>query len=761
MPTDNPRPGATQSLSSQLQKHPLALGLLGVLVIALLATLAWRVIFSPAKTPPALALETAAAETLKNRYGNLYTLAHLIPGPALDRPPPPPPAADAQPGSASPVSPVAPVAPAADGRVYYNATLTARLAGALYLPVDTADYIANELKLDTAAERKIAQIINGPGGARIRELAGIDPKADSLASTRLVRETARAGARIEFTARIDALRTDSGWQVNILSLTPAGPLPQGDTLDKFSGRLLDITRDSDVAALRRLAGHADETLRRVEAARDRHRAELAATAGRATAAALASLTPGTLHAGPATLPGQRATPGLCLEIVSLDRAASTLRATLRADGSWINARPLAGTFAYDTGSGLFTLALSAREGAPLHGAGGLVVAGEGAFNITLRLDAAGLSGDAGEWSCKLARVPDSARAATINAFGAAENALFEATRPGLVYRVRTADEDALLLRFRTQNRATGALTATIENTRDNWTRELQGSLAAGAARADGYPLRLLSTLDSAQAPVAPSIGLSLRPEAGDRLRGSIRMRDTHPVTLEIATDAHLAELDARARALAGQKNAAAARDAIDTTALLENMPAPTRPAAPVPAREQPPPAPLPEGGGASVWDADENAWKPLPTNKARVVRSTLQKVGGVFGSAVSLIKTRPEKQETGTLTFEGPDAPPAVAGRDVLLVFRGEFHTYEGTPAGIQPIEVTRLEIKNKGRKRVAELERLGEAAATFGNKSERTIIEQPENAPGAWLIRLQRTLPAGRYALHAPGHSFEFEVRK
>ncbi len=726
------QPQQTSTRRARLLR-PGSVAAIGAAAAIFLAILVWNFL-APAKTPPPSALETAAARALQSRYGSLYTLAQFIPGPAFDRPPPALAATSpVRPAGDNPASPFSPIvsAPAPDGRLHYNATLSARLSEALYVPVDAPAYIAHEMKLDTSAERKIEEIMRGPGGARIRELAGIDPNADSLASLRLIRETARAGARFEMLARIKAVRSASGWHVNIASLTPKTPLPEGETLDKFSGRLIDITRDSDRATLRRLVAQSDETLRRVETARERHRSELAANASRVIAASLARLTPGALYAGKATLPGQRVSPGVCLEIVSTDRAASTLRASLRAEISWIDARPLEGRYACDADTGIFTLTLSAREGIPLASAAGLVIADTKPFRLMLRLAADELSGDTGAWSCKLARIPDAGRAAMMAAFGAAEQKLLDATRPGLAYRVRSGDASDIILRFQTQDPATGSLTATIEDIPGLWKRELHGAIAASPARANGYHLRLLSVIDSAPPPAA----LSLRLEDGNVFKGSIRMHGTQNITVEPAGKRYLDEI--------AEARRAAAEEAVAISS-------PARPANPL---ER-----IPAAKGAFIWD--ETAWKALPSNNARVVRSTLQKVGGIWSAAVSLVRTRPEKQETGTLTFEGAGIPPSASGRNTLLVFRGAFTTNPGVPAGKFPIEVALLEIKANGRKRVAELNRLGDAAATFGKKAEPLAIERSEAEPDLYVIRVQRQLPAGRYALHAPGHSFEFEIK-
>jgi hypothetical protein len=138
------------------------------------------------------------------------------------------------------------------------------------------------MRLDTSAERKIEQILATPDAPRIRQLAGLNAPAGMLADTQLLRETARAATRYEFratlTARPDA-SAPSGWQLEIPTRTaqPQTPLPDGAPLSHHTARrLLDITRESDLAALRRHIAQNNDTLRRLEQARDRHQAELAA-----------------------------------------------------------------------------------------------------------------------------------------------------------------------------------------------------------------------------------------------------------------------------------------------------------------------------------------------------------------------------------------------------------------------------------------------------------------------------------------------------
>jgi hypothetical protein len=195
----------------------------------------------------------------------------------------------------------------------------------------------------------------------------------------------------------------------------------------------------------------------------------------------------------------------------------------------------------------------------------------------------------------------------------------------------------------------------------------------------------------------------------------------------------------------------------------------------------PDPDTLPPADGAYLWRS--GLWLPLPRNNARVVRSTLQKIGGLWGAALSLVKTRPDKQDTGTLVFDGAVEPPAASAADplIILAYRGPVKIHAGLPENRIPIEIAPLKIS--GRLRAAELARLGASAATFApNAVDATIVRHvatnttaatdtatptadaghpvtPTASASIYLIRINRALPPGRYALAAPDYPFEFEV--
>jgi len=765
--------GARGSLFAS-KRRLMALALIGggalLLVAAVVGIL---VFFSTPKTPPPAALQAAVAEKLAAIYGGRYTIAAFNPSPPEN-------------------------ANSADGafRYGYSATLAIRLADTLYEQVPAVDYIQNQMRLDTSAERKIEQILAGPGGARIRELAGLDDASDTLATTQLVRETARAGARYEIRATLTARRDTAspatgGWRVDVTALTSQTPLPGGEPLARLTGRrLLDITRESDLATIRRLVAQSNDALRRVEQARDRYNAALAAGIGRVTDTYLALLAPGTLFTGTATLPRPRAAViGMSLEIKTLNRDAARITALLRTDNSWNDARLLEGSCAYDIATNALILNLTAPAGPALISASGDVLSDGNVHLVQMRFSGAELigvspasapapgakpaAGFAIGWACRLARVPDSARDATLATLNANARKLADATRPGAVYRVQLgANAGAnlqipaeMLLRITASNPATRALAATLEDTASDWTRDLRGEADDNIFRAAGHPIRLASAdaADNAAANTAPPIALNLHFSATDArvLEGTLQplasaaapslpfaipdspTNGEIAVTLTPAGKQYLAQVAAQKSEILRQAAEQARLDHLATHPDLDT---------------------LPPADGAYLWRA--GTWLPLPRNGARVVHSTLQKIGGFFGAALSLVKTRSDKQDTGTLTFEGSVPPPATAAAQVIiLAYRGPMKTYAGTdtPAGRIPIEIAPLEIKNNGRLRTAELTRLGDSAATFGATAIDSTVERPETPAAAgniYLVRVTRTLSPGRYALAAPDQPFEFEVR-
>jgi len=152
-----------------------------------------------------------------------------------------------------------------------------------------------------------------------------------------------------------------------------------------------------------------------------------------------------------------------------------------------------------------------------------------------------------------------------------------------------------------------------------------------------------------------------------------------------------------------------------------------------------------------AWIWDGQAWRELPNNAARILDCPSGQCG---------------KQLTGTLTIDGYGAVPSAPGQNVLLACRSSFNlkTYKGLPEGESAFEVTRLEVKpGPGKKqliRTARLMRLGEAAATFGDKRELIAVQKSTNDSGIYhLIQVRTPLEPGRYALNLPDRAYEFEI--
>ena len=155
---------------------------------------------------------------------------------------------------------------------------------------------------------------------------------------------------------------------------------------------------------------------------------------------------------------------------------------------------------------------------------------------------------------------------------------------------------------------------------------------------------------------------------------------------------------------------------------------------------------------AWVWDGRE--WQHIHRNETRILHRPKEKDSG-------------SKQLVGTLWIDGTFALPAVSGQNVILLFRmeTEFKRFKGLPENETGFEVVKLDVKDGPRKgqliRTAQLQRLGEAAATFGAKREPITVQKLVRQDGVFhSVQVNRPLAPGRYALYLPDRAFEFAVR-
>ena len=157
---------------------------------------------------------------------------------------------------------------------------------------------------------------------------------------------------------------------------------------------------------------------------------------------------------------------------------------------------------------------------------------------------------------------------------------------------------------------------------------------------------------------------------------------------------------------------------------------------------------------AYAWVWKDQAWQLIPRNEARILYREEDKNSG-------------PKQLVGTLWIDGCYDVPVVSGQNVLLLFRKEtnFKRHAGLPENESGFEVVKLDVKDGPRKgqliRTAQLQRRGEAAATFGEKREPITVQKTERIDGVFhVVQVRRPLSPGRYALYLPDRAFEFEVR-
>jgi hypothetical protein len=452
-------------------------------------------------------------------------------------------------------SPVRPAGASRPGEAENLGRAVMKLPGARYEPVEARAYLADELKLDVSVPEKIERLLAGPGATRIQQLAGVDPRDNgSLGSLSLVREIAPAGARIEFDVTMSATLTNAGWRARVTESAPVAPAPGGRPLGEFDGRVLDVSRESDVEQIRRIVSRGDETLARLEKARAQFYAELEAggekalekVAGQfqtgafflgALAHASSGENPKSLNPESQTItgaeapqksadgagvaspsrPSSRPEPagdiadknvrapesggaedelGVSLEVTGVDAAERTLTALLRTENGWGDSRAMDGRFSSDPATGLPLLTLESDAARAARGAGPLV-GDEAALRLEFAAQADALTSRIAGWQGNLRLLADASRVSAIARLRAAEGRLRAEFAPGRIFLAGArpaADGGAheeFLLRI-TKLDTSGALEAALESVTNHWIRTVRGRLVANRHRAAGRPLRLES-----------------------------------------------------------------------------------------------------------------------------------------------------------------------------------------------------------------------------------------------------------------------------
>ncbi|OAM87738.1 hypothetical protein OH491_08090 [Termitidicoccus mucosus] len=513
------RPAARAAAVWRRIRNPRALAALGAALAVILVVVMSR---GPGKAPDAEVWRAAAAEFASEHGLALVSFSE---------------------------SPVRPAGATRPGEAENRGRAVTKLPGALYEPVEARAYLADELKLDVSVPEKIERLLAGPGATRIQQLAGVDPKDNgSLGSLSLVRETAPAGARIEFDVTMSATLTNAGWRAHVTGSAPVTAAPGGRPLGEFDGRVLDVSRESDVEQIRRIVSRGGETLARLEKARAQFYAELEAGGDRALEKVAGQFRAGAFFLGTLahdpsgenskspnhksqTITGAEASQwnagaagmsprpepagdiadknvrapenggaedelGVSVEVTGVNAAERTLTALLRTENGWSDSRAMTGRFSSDPATGLPLLTLESDAAQAARGAGPLV-GDEAALRLEFAAQADALTSRIAGWQGNLRLLADAARVSAIARLRAAEGRLraeFASGRVFLASARPTADGGAheeFLLRIKKLD-TNGALEAVLESATNHWTRTVRGGLVANRHRAAGRPLRLES-----------------------------------------------------------------------------------------------------------------------------------------------------------------------------------------------------------------------------------------------------------------------------
>ncbi len=152
-------------------------------------------------------------------------------------------------------------------------TATAELTEAHYVPVSVDQYLRQQ-GVDLQVYRKISNILNGKGGARIRELAGITDPPQDIHTVTLLKQTVASGQRNTYTGKIRAVRQSGQWQLVVIE----GPYaekaaPAGRLLADYGNNALALDVPDQAQKVANLISSATDTLQRLQQAQQQYRAE--------------------------------------------------------------------------------------------------------------------------------------------------------------------------------------------------------------------------------------------------------------------------------------------------------------------------------------------------------------------------------------------------------------------------------------------------------------------------------------------------------
>jgi hypothetical protein len=384
-----------------------------------------------------------------------------------------------------------------DGTVRVAFAATGATPEPLYQPIEAAQYFTQELKVDVGRLQELRQLLNGPGGARVRELAGNPTQPPDPLQAIILRETCAKGAPVKYHGVLGARKAAQGWTYELAEGQFDGEPPRGSLRATLGKTTFLIGAAKDQEALRELAALQSAYAAQLATARVKYEDELRAARAARRDHFLAVVHGGALFTGTATPRNGRDEPvPLYLELTEVGTTNRQVAALLRNDGGWSESRPFQGEWRSDPEAEHFTVVLSTRSGQAVRDGGPFLQVND-TWTVSFDVDAAGrLTGQTNAYDYVFTPVPADGVAKLKAELAASEHALLAATAADMVYvgaaiSKRTQASEPILLRFTQQKNAGALLNARLESPeREDWQRALNGNLQTNRYRADDLPVRL-------------------------------------------------------------------------------------------------------------------------------------------------------------------------------------------------------------------------------------------------------------------------------
>lgn len=556
-----------------------------------------------------------------------------------------------------------------------------------------------------------------------------------------LKEQTPKGQPVAFKVSYSAsLKSKKDWDVTV-TCTPDGPLPQGQLRANFSGDVLVVSELGADRAVRGLVEKQFAFDAQVAEAREKFRDELRRDREERIDRFALLVKPGRLFTGVATARDGLKVP-VSLEFATPPPGSRQLRALLRNDGGWPDAREFQGEWDVDASAERMAIELRSTAAESIPKAGPILSAN---LNWNLPLSTAADSGvadgQAAGCSYHFTAVAPADDAKVRAELQTSFQQCLDATAPNVLYQGSATSRkdyssEPVVLRFLRQENNGGLVTAVLISARDpSWRRHLRGTLIVSKYRSGGRPIRFEAvagrrlrrapdnSVFSSLLNVAPSFFL----EGGNLMGDDNNFHYTLAPMRQEEQDAHRARNNA-----------------------YESPAYPTQP------------------GAYALRDGE---WIPLPVNGVKIVKGIKGVANQISAFFSSLTKeddedSAPKNVHSADLVFEGTEPLPAIKANPLVLAFVGPTRPFPADMLAKNPdlhnypaFEVTRTSAREDG-KRSAELFRIAPGVTGFADKRLAADLEYPVD--GVILFTCVAPAEPGNYAisiLNSPTQAFEFKV--